>query len=335
MPDTHTQTDWASSFAADVLTRTQVSEAAHVTAAERKAAFRALVTSTAPAFMERLGEACSTAIEAISYTVGRALVRVFRTVDGRCLVRNHHATSCLDIEPSFHDPNDLQPGVRVVVRLHGRGGAVRHFRFAEAEAGGRLALIVDGLDLDADAAAAALLTPWLNDLDLVTDESVYRRLATHLFLENLTAVPKRVVKSPVQCARLAAPASAEDVVTVHAIDENAFQSAWTAGMLRAAARDGRLIVARRDGVIVAFAIGQMKDDTITIQRIAVAEHARRQGIGGAVLRFALAEGAREGARRATVSTNPTNTIARKLYASAGFRAAQATDQITTTQGEVR
>ncbi|MBK6018343.1 GNAT family N-acetyltransferase [Streptomyces sp. MBT53] len=55
-----------------------------------------------------------------------------------------------------------------------------------------------------------------------------------------------------------------------------------------------------------------------IQGLAVAEEARGHGVGRALIRAAVAEARRRGARRLTLRVLGHNTPARKLYAAEGF-----------------
>ncbi|MFI2436902.1 GNAT family N-acetyltransferase [Streptomyces sp. NPDC018693] len=57
---------------------------------------------------------------------------------------------------------------------------------------------------------------------------------------------------------------------------------------------------------------------LQIQGLAVAEEARGRGVGRALIRAAVAESRRRGARRLTLRVLGHNTPARKLYESEGF-----------------
>ncbi len=57
---------------------------------------------------------------------------------------------------------------------------------------------------------------------------------------------------------------------------------------------------------------------LQIRGLAVAEEARGRGTGRALVRAAVAEARRRGARRITLRVLGPNTVARTLYASEGF-----------------
>jgi [ribosomal protein S18]-alanine N-acetyltransferase len=62
-------------------------------------------------------------------------------------------------------------------------------------------------------------------------------------------------------------------------------------------------------------------DEVHINNLAVAPAHRGRGYGTELLRHALAEGRRLGARRATLEVRQSNLAAQRLYARLGFRVA--------------
>jgi ribosomal-protein-alanine N-acetyltransferase len=62
-------------------------------------------------------------------------------------------------------------------------------------------------------------------------------------------------------------------------------------------------------------------DELHINNLAVDPLRRQRGIASALLSFVLSEGARLGARRATLEVRRSNDIARHLYERLGFAAA--------------
>ena len=131
-------------------------------------------------------------------------------------------------------------------------------------------------------------------------------------------------------------ASPEDLDAVLAIEDASFTSPWTREMY----------LAELENVGVSFcylardesreALGFLSFwrvvDELHINNLAVAPAHRRRGIGSTLLRAVLTEGARLGARRATLEVRRSNEAARHLYerfrfAPAGVRRAYYTNPI--------
>ncbi|MEU6085867.1 GNAT family N-acetyltransferase [Streptomyces sp. NPDC047085] len=89
-------------------------------------------------------------------------------------------------------------------------------------------------------------------------------------------------------------------------------------------RPGDFLVAELDGTLAGYI--RLAHPTplasnahvLQIQGFAVAEKARGQGVGRALIRAAVDEARRRGARRLTLRVLGHNTPARKLYESEGF-----------------
>jgi ribosomal-protein-alanine N-acetyltransferase len=73
--------------------------------------------------------------------------------------------------------------------------------------------------------------------------------------------------------------------------------------------------------IVGFCAFWRVLDELHINNLAVLPEARRTGVASALLRRVLAEGAKLGARRATLEVRRSNDIARRLYERFGFSVA--------------
>ena len=82
--------------------------------------------------------------------------------------------------------------------------------------------------------------------------------------------------------------------------------------------DGNIILAR-DGELLGFVDFTVDGDTLQIDGLVVKERYRRLGIGRALLTRALEEGRKMKLRRARLMTLRSNTAARHLYESLGFR----------------
>jgi len=77
-------------------------------------------------------------------------------------------------------------------------------------------------------------------------------------------------------------------------------------------------VAERAGEIAGFALARFAGGEMEILNLAVAQAARRQGTGRALVRAAINEGAARGAARAFLEVRESNATALAFYASLGF-----------------
>jgi ribosomal-protein-alanine N-acetyltransferase len=70
--------------------------------------------------------------------------------------------------------------------------------------------------------------------------------------------------------------------------------------------------------VAAFCSFWLVFDELHINNLAVRPELRRHGLGSALIEYVLREGARLGARRATLEVRRSNEAARRLYERAGF-----------------
>jgi ribosomal-protein-alanine N-acetyltransferase len=77
-------------------------------------------------------------------------------------------------------------------------------------------------------------------------------------------------------------------------------------------------VAERAGEIAGFALARYAGGEMEILNLAVAEAARRNGAGRALVRAAIEEGAARGAAQAFLEVRESNAAALAFYASLGF-----------------
>ena len=119
--------------------------------------------------------------------------------------------------------------------------------------------------------------------------------------------------------------SAVQIDEVLAIEEASFTNPWTREMYFAELQNPGVsycFVARDDeGRAVGFCSFWRVLDELHINNLAVLPAARRTGVASALLRRVLAEGAKLGARRATLEVRRSNEIARRLYERFGFSVA--------------
>jgi len=122
--------------------------------------------------------------------------------------------------------------------------------------------------------------------------------------------------------RLAGPADLDGVL---AVDEASFNRPWTRAMYESEFlnRDtARLYVLRLPACPVAGYIATwVIVDEVHINNLAVRPEFRNRGLGSALLAFALDDGERHGAPRATLEVRRSNEAARRLYERFGFHLA--------------
>jgi ribosomal-protein-alanine N-acetyltransferase len=110
-----------------------------------------------------------------------------------------------------------------------------------------------------------------------------------------------------------------------AIEHASFTNPWTREMYEAEiANEGVsfLYVARHaDGAMVGFCSQWLILDELHINNLAVLPEWRRAGVASALLERVFDEGARRGARRATLEVRRSNDVARRLYERFGFAVA--------------
>jgi ribosomal-protein-alanine N-acetyltransferase len=120
-------------------------------------------------------------------------------------------------------------------------------------------------------------------------------------------------------------ASEADIEAIIAVEHASFTNPWTRDMYLAELENRGVsffFVARDDTrQIVGFCAFWRVLDELHINNLAVLPAARRTGVASALLRRVLAEGAKLGARRATLEVRRSNEIARRLYERFGFSVA--------------
>jgi len=120
-------------------------------------------------------------------------------------------------------------------------------------------------------------------------------------------------------------ASPEQIDEVLSIEEASFTNPWTREMYLADLENrgvSSCFLAHGDtGQVVGFCSVWRVADELHINNLAVKPDFRRMGVATALLTHALAEGARAGARRATLEVRRSNEAARLLYQRFGFTVA--------------
>ncbi len=118
-------------------------------------------------------------------------------------------------------------------------------------------------------------------------------------------------------------ATARDAVAVAALEDAGLgDDAWSYGLLSEVV-SGTLptvhaLVAEVDGEVVGYVAGSLVVDVAELQRLVVAEPARRRGVARALLDALLALARDTGAERMLLEVRADNEGARAFYAAAGF-----------------
>ena len=118
-------------------------------------------------------------------------------------------------------------------------------------------------------------------------------------------------------------ANAHDVTAIAALEAQAFPAdPWSATLVAQGVVGGMptvtFLVAERAGVFVGHAVVSVVAEVAELQRIAVAEPARRSGVAAALLQATLSLAADQGAERLLLEVREDNEPARAFYDRAGF-----------------
>ncbi|MCA0376431.1 MAG: ribosomal protein S18-alanine N-acetyltransferase [Gemmatimonadetes bacterium] len=114
----------------------------------------------------------------------------------------------------------------------------------------------------------------------------------------------------------------DDVDGVAAIEGEAFSDPWPARAFRDLLRhpSARLRVALEGGTLLGYCVVMRALDEGEVANIATAPTARRRGVAALLLDDAMSALARDGVTSLFLEVRESNTAARALYASRGFRA---------------
>jgi len=127
---------------------------------------------------------------------------------------------------------------------------------------------------------------------------------------------------PLRITQLTSP---DQIASVLAIESASFTSPWTREMYLAELDNRNVsycfLASFDDGPAIGFCSFWRVLDELHINNLAVLPDFRHRGVGSALLAFVLDEGARLGARRATLEVRRSNTPALMLYERHGFAVA--------------
>ena len=113
----------------------------------------------------------------------------------------------------------------------------------------------------------------------------------------------------------------EQLCEVMAIEFEAYPDPWTEGMFRDEVRSPRshFYVGYLEETLIAYGGFWLVLDEAHITSVTVREDYRGQGYGRKMVAFLLERAVGAGARLSTLEVRASNTVARNLYASMGFR----------------
>lgn len=113
----------------------------------------------------------------------------------------------------------------------------------------------------------------------------------------------------------------EDLEAVLRIEAASFTHPWTREMFEAELVPEIslvLVVRSEDDTVVGYLFGSIGEGVFQINNIAVDRRVRRQGVGRKLLRSALIQALRRGAKTATLEVRASNLTAQALYREFGF-----------------
>lgn len=111
-----------------------------------------------------------------------------------------------------------------------------------------------------------------------------------------------------------------DVSSVYAIEKASYPFPWTRGIMHDCLRVGyHCRVLTVDTSIAAYAIVTQAADEAHLLNLCVDSARRRQGLARLLLEHVMVEARSKDVTRLFLEVRPSNSSARKLYASSGFR----------------
>ncbi|MEF8856565.1 MAG: ribosomal protein S18-alanine N-acetyltransferase [Haloplanus sp.] len=121
-------------------------------------------------------------------------------------------------------------------------------------------------------------------------------------------------------------AEESDLRSVVRIERGAFDQPWPYTAFERFVGEPGFLVATRDGVVVGYVVGDVTPnfgrDIGHVKDLAVAESARRNGVGRSLLRQSLVTLAIDGAEVVKLEVRESNDVARTLYRDTGFEVAR-------------
>lgn len=118
------------------------------------------------------------------------------------------------------------------------------------------------------------------------------------------------------------PAAADDVAAIHALEQRCFPAPWRREFFESeVSNPGRFnLVARRDGGIAGYLFAAWIVDEMHINKIAVDERVRRQGIAFALMERCTAFAVAQGVTSIWLEVRQSNHEAQQFYHVLDFEA---------------
>lgn len=116
------------------------------------------------------------------------------------------------------------------------------------------------------------------------------------------------------------PATADDLDAIHALERAAFPAPWRREFFEneLTANGRHNVVARRDGRLVGYLFGMYLFDEMHINKIAVPESERRQGIAHELMRECVTFARANGVIAISLEVRQSNHGAQEFYKFLGF-----------------
>jgi len=118
------------------------------------------------------------------------------------------------------------------------------------------------------------------------------------------------------------PVGVEDIAAVHALEQRCFPAPWRREFFESEVTNpGRFnLAARREGSIIGYLFAAWFADEMHINKIAVDERLRRQGIALALMKRCTAFGIAQGVTSMWLEVRQSNREAQQFYHHLGFEA---------------
>lgn len=117
------------------------------------------------------------------------------------------------------------------------------------------------------------------------------------------------------------PARRDDVEAIHAIEEVCFPSPWRSQFFESEiAAEGRFnLVVKRNGVVIGYLFAMWLFDELHVNKIAVIEEERRQGIADQLMERCVAFARAHEVKTISLEVRKSNTGAQEFYKHLEFK----------------
>lgn len=178
---------------------------------------------------------------------------------------------------------------------------------------------IDAMEQARSHGFSGVLSPLLPDVLL----GGYLKAGMHV-VQRIVAIqghPELIVPAQPPIGVRIRPATEADITAVVRLDSACFEEFWRYGApeFRELSRVERMTVAEAEGgALIGYTLATVSRGAATLSRLATAPHARRCGIGRALLVESAAWALQRGAVTLSLCTQEENSASRAMYASAGL-----------------